>query len=599
MRGNMRIFKKGAVILAAALAICGLSACGGTPSGPHKSQNGIETSDDGVMRKELTALELADLMGNGINLGNTMEAYGHLSPGVGQETSVYETLWGQSVTTQEMITGMKQAGFTALRIPVAWTNAMDFENGDYTIGEDYLNRVEEIINYARNEGMYVIVNDHWDGGWWGMFGSADEGTRAKAMEMYTSMWKQIAERYEEYSDYLIFESANEELGFRLNDTDIAKDSGSLSDAECFEVANQINQAFVDTVRGTGGNNKDRFLLIAGFGTEINNTCDPRFQMPADTAENKLLISVHYYDPSDYCIFDAVANWGDKDDYNDQNAMLAKMTQFTEQGYGVIIGEYGVLMESGTMKEGTADYYRNFLSNCDLYGYVPMLWDCSNMYDRSTCKIVDEEVASIYLEHSYDAQAELGEAAVKEAAQSYLDEALAAAPDGAGVDENTALAWIMYNSGDWNVTYSVGDVYDPDSKTAGVEAVDVEITGPGTYTVSLDFTGTAGGYASSVVFSAIAIANGETLYPGCIINIKEVLINGEKYTLQGRPYTSSDDGICTRVNLYNDWVSAVPDDARVMGGGRTGVTPNLLDAETLGNVETIEVTFELVTKEEAE
>lgn len=597
----MRLLKRAALLAAAAgLALGCLSACGGTPSGPHKSKNGIETSDDGAMREELTSLELAELMGNGINLGNTMEAYGHLSSGVGQEPSVYETLWGQPVTTQEMITGMKQAGFTALRIPVAWTNAMDFENGDYTIGEDYLNRVEEIINYARNEGMYVIVNDHWDGGWWGMFGSADEATRAQAMEMYTSMWKQIAERYKEYSDYLIFESANEELGFRLNDKDIAADSGSLSDEECFQVVNQINQAFVDTVRATGGNNKERFLLIAGFGTEINNTCDPRFQMPVDTAEKKLLISVHYYDPSDYCIFDAVANWGDKDDYNDQNAMLAKMTQFTEQGYGVIIGEYGVLMENGTMKEGTADYYRNFLSNCDLYGYVPMLWDCNNMYDRGTCSIVDEEVASIYQEHSYEAQAAQGREAVEAAARTYLDETLAAAPDGAGVDENTALAWIMYNSVDWNVTYSVGDVYDPDSKTAGIEAVDVEITGPGTYTVSLDFTGTAGGYASGVGFAALAIANGETLYPGCIINLKEVLINGEKYTLKGRPYTASDDGLCTRVNLYNGWVSAVPDDIRVFGGGgKTGVTPTLLDADTIGNVETIEVTFDLVWEEAAE
>ena len=71
-----------------------------------------------------------------------------------------------------MITGMKNAGFDTLRIPVAWTNAMDYESGDYTIREDYLNRVEEIINYALIENMYVVINDHWDGGWWGMFGSA-------------------------------------------------------------------------------------------------------------------------------------------------------------------------------------------------------------------------------------------------------------------------------------------------------------------------------------------------------------------------------------------------------------------------------------------
>ena len=583
------------LLTAAGIMVLGLSACGGTPSGPHKSKNGIETSDNGEVRKDLTALELAELMGNGINLGNTMEAYGHTSLGVDAEATAYETLWGCPVTTQEMVTGMKEAGFTALRIPVAWTNAMNYESGDYTIGEDYLNRVEEIINYALNEDMYVIVNDHWDGGWWGMFGSASEETRAQAMELYTSMWTQIANRYKEYSDHLIFESANEELGFRLNDKDVAADSGTLSDADCYTVTNQINQAFVDTIRATGGNNANRFLLIAGFGTDITNTCNSQFVMPTDTANSKLLVSVHYYDPSGYCIFDSVASWGNKEHYNDQNTMLAKMTQFTEQGYGVIIGEYGVLMESGTMKDNTAEYYRNFLSNCDLYGYVPMLWDCSNMYDRRSCKIVDDEVASIFLEHSYAAQSEKSKEDIQAEAQAYMDKALAEAPEAEGVDDNTALAWIMYNSSDWSISYSVGDVYKPEDKTAGVEAVDVKITGPGTYTVSLDFTGTAGGYANSVVFSAIGIMNAERLYPGCIINITEILINGEPYKLKGRPYTSSDDKNCTRVNLYNGWVSSIPDDARVYGGGGiTGVTPNLLDPETLGNVETIQVTFDFIT-----
>ena len=138
----------------------------------HTSANGIETMDNGYMRKDLSASELTVLMGNGINLGNTMEAYGHISLGTEAPVSSYETLWSQPVTTQEMITGMKNAGFDTLRIPVAWTNAMDYESGDYTIREDYLNRVEEIINYALNENMYVVVNDHWDGSWWGMFGSA-------------------------------------------------------------------------------------------------------------------------------------------------------------------------------------------------------------------------------------------------------------------------------------------------------------------------------------------------------------------------------------------------------------------------------------------
>ena len=104
----------------------------------HLSANGIETWDSGYIRKELTSLEVVTLMGNGINLGNTMEAYGRGAFGTTAAVSSYETYWGQPVTTQEMITAMKNAGFDSLRIPVAWTNAMDYENGDYTIREDYL-----------------------------------------------------------------------------------------------------------------------------------------------------------------------------------------------------------------------------------------------------------------------------------------------------------------------------------------------------------------------------------------------------------------------------------------------------------------------------
>lgn len=568
----------GAMLLGAGL----LAGCGG------------EKKEVGEMRTQLTSLEFADLLGNGINLGNTMEAYGHTTLGTEAEVSAYEGYWGAPETTQEMITGMHEAGFDTLRVPVAWTNMMNYESGDYTINEAYLDRVEEIINYALSVDMYVIVNDHWDGSWWGMFGSATQETRDQAMEMYISMWTQIAERYRDYSDHLIFEAANEELGNRLNDTDVAKDSGALSENECYETTNRINQTFVDTVRATGGNNEHRFLLIAGYNTDITMTCDDRFVMPVDEMNSdnpKLLISVHYYDPSGYCINASIPTWGSTQDYEEQNEKLSMMEKFTSQGYGVIIGEYGVLIENvDHLKENTVEYLTNFLANCDYYGYCPLLWDCNNMYNRSTCAIIDSEVAALYTAHSYAAQEGMSKEEIRQNAQAVMDEGLANSEPAAGLADDEAVAWIMYNSGDWNLMYSVGDVYKPDDKTEGIVATDAIITGPGTYTVSLDFTGTAMGYADSVVFSALAIGNGETLYPGYIINIMEILVNGEKYQMKGKPYTSSDDGICTRTNLYNAWVTSVPAEARTVDGSLNMATPNLLDAETLGHVETIEVTF---------
>ncbi len=573
----------------------------------HLSANGIETQDDGVVRTELTALELSYLMGNGINLGNTMEAVNTDILSAGMDPTSFETAWSQPVTTQEMITGMKEAGFTTLRIPVAWiTNATNYQDGDYTINESYLDRVEEIMNYALNEGMYVIINDHWDGGWWGMFGSESEETREAAMEIYVSMWTQIAERYAEYGDHVIFESANEELGSSLNSKVVAADSGALSSEELYEMTNLINQTFVDTIRSTGGNNEDRFLIIAGYNTNIALTCDDQFVMPEDTAESKLFISVHYYDPWNYCGDDTtVDHWGTKSEYTYMNETLAEMTKFTEQGYGVILGEWGVLINGETDDErgNTVDFMTNFLNNCDLYGYVPILWDCSTLYNRNECSMRFEDTAALFLERSYDAQLEMGQEAEMEAALAAIEEAVEAAPvsmvdpDYDPEDHSVATAWIMWNSGDWAISYSVGDTYSPDDTTDGVVAVTQEVVGEGVYTVSLDFTETAAGYSNGIAFSALGIYNGEVLYPGYYIVITSVLINGEEYELTAKPYTTNDDDYTTRVNLYNAYVNSLPSEARVVDGDLEDCNWLVIDPNL--EIETIEITFDYVDPDHAE
>jgi endoglucanase len=545
----------------------------------------------------VNAVEFTRLLGNGINLGNTMEAYGHVVPGIDKEPSAYETLWGQPITTPEMLKAMKEHGFDSIRIPVAWTNTMNYEEGDFTISKAYLDRVAEIVNYALDAGMRVIVNDHWDGGWWGMFGSADPSTREKAMALYVSMWTQIGERFKDYSDWLVFESANEELGDRLNETSVAKDSGKLKENERYQAVRRINQAFVDTIRGLGGNNADRFLLIAGYDTNIDKTVDTRFKMPLDTAKDRLLVSVHYYGPWSLCGTESTERWGSVKDYTTMNETLAKMKVFVEQGYGVVIGEYGVLpYRDGSYKKDTVDYHRNLLDLCDLYDYAPMLWDCSSFFIRRDLAIKDADLAALYKGRNNEARAGLSIDEIKAQAKASLAASLERAK--AFVEEKPALggdgkavAWIMYSSSDWNTTYSVGDVYNPASITKGVVAQDAEIEGPGTYTVSLDFTGTSGGAANGMVFSAVGISNGELLFPGYLITIKELLINGKPYALKGVPYTTADDKKCTRVNLYNGWVTEVPAEARSVVGNKSLLSPKLIDVASLGEVKSISVTFD--------
>lgn len=567
-----------------------------------------EAVDNGVMREGLTALEATRLMGNGINLGNTLEACDN-NVGIKTNTPLsYETHWGQPKTTQDMIDGMKAAGFDTIRIPVAWmTNATHLYEGDYTIDADYMDRVEEVVRYARKAGMYVIINDHWDGGWYGMFGSESAETRALAMEAYKGMWQQIAERFRDYSDYLIFESANEELGGRFDENSPLYCSDSvvtyLNDDERYALTNEINQTFVDVVRATGGNNATRFLLIAGYSTDINQTCDDRFQMPKDTVDSKLMVSVHYYDPWSYCGASSAVSatkWGKVSDYEYMDQQLAKMTKFTEAGYGVVIGEYGALPCSDGLKDNTLAYHTAFLDACTKYNLTNCLWDCSGLYKRVSQTFADDDILAMYQEKRQANEegqdyADVQAAAAAEAAAAAAEAPVTFLQDAVVVDDQTALAWIMWNDGSWALTHSVGDTYNADAISEGLVATNAIITGEGKYTVGLDFTGTAQGYSASVAFAAIGISNGEALYPNYLVNIKEVRINGEIYRLKGRAYTTSDDGVCTRVNLYNEWVTSVPKTARLPGGNLAGATPTPINRNdaVIAEIKTIEIDFEYV------
>lgn len=572
------------------------------------SSEEAEAVDNGVMREGLTALEATRLMGNGINLGNTLEACDN-NVGIKTNTPLsYETHWGQPKTTQAMIDGMKAAGFDTIRIPVAWmTNATHLYEGDYTIDADYMDRVEEVVRYARKAGMYVIINDHWDGGWYGMFGSESAETRALAMEAYKGMWQQIAERFRDYSDYLIFESANEELGGRFDENSPLYCSDSvvtyLTDDERYALTNEINQTFVDVVRATGGNNATRFLLIAGYSTDIDQTCDDRFQMPKDTVDSKLMVSVHYYDPWSYCGASSAASatkWGKVSDYEYMDQQLAKMTKFTEAGYGVVIGEYGALPCSDGLKDNTLAYHTAFLDACTKYNLTNCLWDCSGLYKRVSQTFADDDILAMYQEKRQANEegqdyADVQAAAAAEAAAAAAEAPVTFLQDAVVVDDQTALAWIMWNDGSWALTHSVGDTYNADAISEGLVATNAIITGEGKYTVGLDFTGTAQGYSASVAFAAIGISNGEALYPNYLVNIKEVRINGEIYRLKGRAYTTSDDGVCTRVNLYNEWVTSVPKTARLPGGNLAGATPTPINRNdaVIAEIKTIEIDFEYV------
>lgn len=345
-----------------------------------------EAESADVPMRDMTTMEIVKEMGLGINLGNTLEACGtwiNKNNGV----SGYETAWGSPIITEEMIKGYANCGFGVLRIPVAWSNLME---EDYTIHPDYMARVKQITDWTIDSGMYAIVNIHYDSGWWTNFPTDKE----ECMKKYTRIWEQITEEFKDYSDKLMFESLNEEGGWdSLWNRWSGSDNGK---AESFGLLNEINQKFVDIVRASGGNNPKRHLLIAGYNTDIDLTCDPAFVMPKDEAK-RCAVSVHYYTPSTFCILEQDASWGkaqtewgsdaDVKQLNDYMDMLK--TTFVDNDIPVIIGEYGV-----STGNKTPEMIRLFLSSVAKEAYkrdlCPVLWDITDVfYDRGQCKFKDD------------------------------------------------------------------------------------------------------------------------------------------------------------------------------------------------------------------
>ena len=372
-----------ALLLSVSLILCGCSQDGqqveqsGDSSEEERSPDNGKDPAAGVTEiRDMTVMELVHDMGLGINLGNTLEACGGwISPSGGVRG--YETAWGSPIITQEMIQGYADYGFGVLRIPVAWSNLME---EDYTISEELIDRVNEIIGWTLDSGMYAIVNIHWDGGWWENFPTDYD----ECMKKYTRIWEQLSEAFRDYGDKLMFESLNEEGGWEsvwnsYSNSDDGKD-------EAFGILNRINQTFVDTVRSSGGNNAGRHLLIAGYNTAITHTCDEHFKMPDDPM-NRCAVSVHYYTPSTFCILEkdeswgkAKTTWGDEKDLEEMNELIDMLkTTFIDKGIPVIVGEYSVAAKSNKEREQIENYMVTVTEAMFEAGLCPVVWDVQNDY----------------------------------------------------------------------------------------------------------------------------------------------------------------------------------------------------------------------------
>jgi aryl-phospho-beta-D-glucosidase BglC (GH1 family) len=318
--------------------------------------------------RDLPAAQITKEMGLGWNLGNTMDGHSGFMPS--------ETAWQSLVTTGELIDAVHDAGFNTVRIPVTWGLKIDDEH-DYTIDPAWLNRVREIAEYCLRQDMYVIINIHHDGaeqtGWLRI--AAEDETLETVKEKFARVWEQIALTFSGYDEHVIFESMNEVKG------DDDTQDGILRD---FQVINELNQIFVDTVRSTGGNNTRRWLLVPGRYTNILNTTNEAngFALPDDpwNDQNRLMVSVHDYDYS----FGLLETMGITKWSEDSAAKMARHFQrlidtFTSKGVPVVLGEYGAVNKNNT--EARAYYYEVMARLARLSGVVPCAWD-QGWYDKT-------------------------------------------------------------------------------------------------------------------------------------------------------------------------------------------------------------------------
>jgi endoglucanase len=389
-----------AFALSVALFICG---CGNDTNASDTSGTGTAAETTAAVTepvKELNYGEMRDIdihelvgeMKTGWNLGNTMDSLGG------------ETAWGNPKTTKEMIDAVAEAGFNVIRIPTSWGEKMITDDGSYKVPDEWMSRVHEIVDYAFENDMYVILNTHHETAW--IKPATDQID--SFLPQFTSLWTQIAESFEQYGDHLLFEGLNEP---RIEG---GKNEWNGGTADGREALNTLNKAFVDTVRATGGNNSKRALLITTFAAAITNSSLKDLVIPDD---DRIIVSLHAYTPYNYT-YNSKESWEvftftDSVAKEIDNVFNLIDQYLTDNKIPVIITEYG-----SVSKRETEDGERNDAENVKWVKYylerakksgIPCVWwdngyyysgnELFGIFNRKTCEwfVPDlvEAIMSVY------------------------------------------------------------------------------------------------------------------------------------------------------------------------------------------------------------
>jgi aryl-phospho-beta-D-glucosidase BglC (GH1 family) len=339
-----------------------------------------------------TSAELLRELKLGWNLGNALDAPDG------------ETSWGNPPITPELLVAVKNAGFRVVRIPVTWSKHTG-PGPDYTIEKSWLERVRQVVDQARAAGLYAVINVHHDGAdgfteveWLTLNDASGKTTPendALVRARFLAVWTQIAKTFGDYGEELLFESMNE-----------IHDGYGAPDPRHMAFINQLNQTFVDVVRKSGGNNTQRHLVVPGYNTNIEHTLKG-FQLPTDSTQKRLTLSVHFYDPYLFALQAKVHTWGatspGRDDWGQEDHVLKQFDQlkatFIDRGIPVLMGEYGATHQAGY--EDYRRYYMEYVTKAAVErGIVPVYWDNGGqnsggesfgLFDRRSGSVLHPEI----------------------------------------------------------------------------------------------------------------------------------------------------------------------------------------------------------------
>lgn len=320
--------------------------------------------DEGSIEfKGVSAAQTVIDMKNGWNLGNTLDAPG-------------ETQWGQPLTTKAMIDTLAASGIKSIRIPVSWNIHMD---SNYTVNQNWMKRVKEIVDWAIQDDMYVILNCHHDNysnpakmpkghGYY-----PNKTNYVESAKFVYNLWSQIATSFNNgYDEHLVFEVLNEP---RLAGTghEWWFDQNASECREAAEILNKLNQFALDAIRETGGNNQKRYVMIPAHAASVDSAMASAFKMPNDDEPGKLILSAHAYSPYTFAMQTPGAKSFTPAMKNELSGTFKRLNEkFVANGYPVIIGEYGATNKDNL--EERVKWFEYFLTESRKYGITCYVWD---------------------------------------------------------------------------------------------------------------------------------------------------------------------------------------------------------------------------------